>query len=126
MIFINFKKNLNNNKKNVFKNILNTFFIMEVAQQQSQAQQGQQQGQQQQQQQIALSKIEIKDENIALNVMVAMLNMAQRRGVFSLEESSKCWECVQKFVRKEGPTTGQGPTSAPENITMETVESQSA
>ena len=59
MIFINFKKNLNNNKKNVFKNILNTFFIMEVAQQQqSQAQQGQQQ-------QIALSKIEIKDENIA-------------------------------------------------------------
>jgi hypothetical protein len=120
MIFINFKKNLNNNKKNVFKNILNTFFIMEVAQQQqSQAQQGQQQ-------QIALSKIEIKDENIALNVMVAMLNMAQRRGVFSLEESSKCWECVQKFVRKEGPTTGQGPASAPENITMETVESQSA
>ena len=91
---------------------------MEVAQQP--------QSQTQRQQQIALSKIEIKDENIALNVMVAMLNMAQRRGVFSLEESSKCWECVQKFVRTEGPTTGQGTASAPENITMETVESQSA
>jgi len=100
---------------------------MEVVQQ-SQAKQGQQtqqakqgqQTQQAQQAQVALSDIEIKDENIALNVMVAMLNMAQRRGVFSLEESSKCWECVQKFVRKEGPAAGE------ENITMETVESQSA
>jgi hypothetical protein len=58
-----------------------------------------------------------------------MLNMAQRRGVFSLEESSKCWECVQKFVRKEGPSAGQGSTgqgtAGQENITMETVESPS-
>ena len=90
-------------QKMYLKVFLNIFFIMEVAQQQQQ----QSQAQQGQQQQIALSKIEIKDENIALNVMVAMLNMAQRRGVFSLEESSKCWECVQKFVRTEGPA-GQG------------------
>jgi len=37
------------------------------------------------QKQVPLSQIEIKDENIALNVMVAMLNMAQRRGAFSME-----------------------------------------
>ena len=77
------------------------------------------------QKQVPLSQIEIKDENIALNVMVAMLNMAQRRGVFSLEESSKCWECVQKFVRKEGPTAGQGSAAGQENIKMETVETTS-
>ena len=40
------------------------------------------------QKQVPLSQIEIKDENIALNVMVAMLNMAQRRGAFSMEESA--------------------------------------
>jgi len=98
------------------KVFLNVFFIMEERQQQ------------QQQQQIALSKIEIKDENIALNVMVAMLNMAQRRGVFTLEESSKCWECVQKFTRQPGQQPGQQPgpsKEVPENITLDTVESAS-
>ena len=104
------------------KVFLNVFFIMEEQQQQ----------QQQQQQQIALSKIEIKDENIALNVMVAMLNMAQRRGVFTLEESSKCWECVQKFTRQPGQQPGQQQgqqpepsKEVPENITLDTVESAS-
>lgn len=47
--------------------------------------------------QVPLSQIEIKDENIALNVMVAMLNMAQRRGAFSMEESAKTWECIKRF-----------------------------
>ncbi len=61
----------------------------------------QQQPQPQQQKQVALSEVEIKDENVALNVMVAMLNMAQKRGTFSMEESSKCWECIQKFVRPQ-------------------------
>ena len=92
------------------------------------------QQQPQQQKQIALADVEIKDENIALNVMVAMLNMAQKRGTFSLEESSKCWECVQKFVRpQQNPQqiSGQNATqnaepnatqNAPENISMETTE----
>ena len=53
---------------------------------------------------VSITEIEIKDENIALNVMVAMLNMSQKRGTFTMEESSKCWECIQKFVKKEPPT----------------------
>ena len=83
------------------KIILNTFFIMEVQEQTQQTQQPRQTQQPQQtQQKIILSDVEIKDENVALNVMVAMLNIAQQRGTFSIEESSKCWECIQKFVRK--------------------------
>lgn len=96
--------------KNVFKYILNTFFIMEVQQQQTQTQQ--------QQKQVALSDIDIKDENIALNVMVAMLNMAQKRGTFTMEESSKCWECIQKFV-KNNPQQNEQQS---ENISMEMTE----
>jgi hypothetical protein len=75
-----------------------------------------QQTQQTQPKQVALADVEIKDENIALNVMVAMLNMAQKRGTFTMEESSKCWECIQKFV-KNNPQQ-----NAPQNISMETTE----
>jgi hypothetical protein len=54
-----------------------------------------------QQKQVSLADINVDNENTALNVMVAMLNMAQRRGAFTLEESSKCWDCVKMFMRKD-------------------------
>jgi len=41
----------------------------------------------------------ITDENVALNVIVSFLNIAQRRGVFTLDESAKLWECVQIFQK---------------------------
>jgi hypothetical protein len=44
---------------------------------------------------------EISSENIALNTIVAFLNLAQRRGAFNLAESSKLWECVTKFQTKK-------------------------
>ena len=50
-----------------------------------------------QQKQVSLADINVDNENTALNVMVAMLNMAQRRGAFTLEESSKCWDCVDVY-----------------------------
>jgi hypothetical protein len=48
-----------------------------------------------------LVDIEIDNENTALNVIVGFCNMAQQRGVFNLQESSKIWECIQKFQKKE-------------------------
>lgn len=49
---------------------------------------------------INLLDVEIKDENIALNVIVAFINAAQRKGAFSIPESAKIWECIQKFQKK--------------------------
>ena len=46
-----------------------------------------------------LLKTTINDENTALNVMVSFLNLAQRRGIFSIDESAKIWECINKFQR---------------------------
>jgi hypothetical protein len=43
--------------------------------------------------------VNIENENIALNVMVSYLNVAQRRGVFNMAESAKIWECIQKFQK---------------------------
>ncbi len=46
-----------------------------------------------------LTDIEIVNENVALNVIVSFLNLAQRRGIFSFDESAKIWECVKKFQK---------------------------
>ena len=48
---------------------------------------------------VKLTEVEIVNENVALNVIVSFLNLAQRRGVFSIDESAKIWECVKKFQK---------------------------
>ena len=47
--------------------------------------------------QVKLVDIPIRDENVALNVMVNFLGLAQKRGVFSFDESAKIWECIKTF-----------------------------
>jgi len=51
-----------------------------------------------------LINIPITNENVALNVMVSFLNVAQKRGVFSFDESAKIWECIQRFISLGGPS----------------------
>lgn len=68
----------------------------EKPQEQSQSQESQQQ----QQQQPAITDVNITDENTALNVMVSFLHLAQKRGAFNLQESSKVWECVKLFMKQ--------------------------
>ena len=60
---------------------------------------------QQQQQQVKLSDLKVNTENDALNYMVGFLELAQRRGVYTLEEAAKINECVAKFRRSAPPTT---------------------
>jgi predicted RNA-binding protein YlxR (DUF448 family) len=50
---------------------------------------------------VKLVDVVVTDENVALNVLVSFLSLAQRRGAFSMEESAKIWECVQKFQKKQ-------------------------
>ena len=49
--------------------------------------------------QTAIKDISIDNENVALNVLVGMINIAQKRGAFNLEESAKAWECIQMFMK---------------------------
>lgn len=44
--------------------------------------------------------IDITSENIALNVLVTFVNLAQKRGAFDVRESAKIWQCIQQFQRK--------------------------
>lgn len=48
---------------------------------------------------VKLVDVPITDENIALNVMVSFLNLAQKRGAFTIDESAKIWECVKIFQK---------------------------
>ena len=59
--------------------------------------------QQAQQQQVKLTELKVNSENDALNYMVGFLELAQRRGVFTLEEAAKINECVAKFRRSTPP-----------------------
>jgi hypothetical protein len=49
------------------------------------------------QKEVKLVDIPINDENTALNMMVSFLSLAQKRGVFTLDESAKIWECIKIF-----------------------------
>jgi len=44
-----------------------------------------------------LVDIEVTTQNDALQLIVTFLHLAQKRGAFTLDESSKIWECVQHF-----------------------------
>jgi hypothetical protein len=46
-----------------------------------------------------LLSMPIQSENDALTAMVSFLNLAQRRGAFSINESAKIWECIRVFQR---------------------------
>jgi len=59
---------------------------------------------QQQQSQVKLADLKVNTENDALNYMVGFLELAQRRGVFTLEEAAKINECVAKFRRPAPPS----------------------
>jgi hypothetical protein len=47
--------------------------------------------------QTRLVDIEVKNQNEALQLIVTFLNLAQKRGSFTLDESAKLWECVKHF-----------------------------
>lgn len=52
------------------------------------------------QQQVNILEVDVTDENVALNLLVNFVSIGQKRGVFSLPEASKIWECVRKFQKK--------------------------
>lgn len=62
--------------------------------------------------QPSIMTVEIANENVALNILVSFINIAQKRGAFNLEESARIWECVQKFIIQPPPPA---PDSANEN-----------
>ena len=59
---------------------------------------------------VRLVDVQVSDQNVALNLMVSFLSMAQKRGAFGLDESAKIWECIKMF---------EIPAAPPPNLTVE-------
>jgi len=55
-----------------------------------------------QQKEVKIVDVPVTNENVALNLLVTFVNIAHKRGAFSLDESAKIWECVKMF-QKEPP-----------------------
>jgi len=47
--------------------------------------------------QMRLVDIPLETQNDALQLIVTFLNLAQKRGSFTLDESAKLWECIKMF-----------------------------
>ena len=55
---------------------------------------------------VPLVNIKVDDDNVALNLLVAFVGVAQKRGSFNVQEASKIWECISRF-------TNQTPNATP-------------
>ena len=55
----------------------------------------------QQTQNVNLLDVVVDSENTALNLLVGFLGVAQRRGVFAINESAKIHECVMMFQKNQ-------------------------
>jgi hypothetical protein len=50
-------------------------------------------------QEVKLVDIPLTDENTALNLLIAFLAHAQKKGIYSFDESAKIWECIKMFQK---------------------------
>jgi hypothetical protein len=46
---------------------------------------------------LRLVDIPLNTQQDALQLIVTFLNLAQKRGAFTLDESAKLWECIKMF-----------------------------
>ena len=49
--------------------------------------------------QVKLTDVKVTDENVALNLLVSFISLAQKRGTFTIDESAKIWECISTFSK---------------------------
>ena len=50
---------------------------------------------------LKLVDMPVTNQNEALNLLIAFLTVAQKRGVFNIQESAKLWECINVFTNEE-------------------------
>ena len=55
----------------------------------------------QEQPKIKLVDVQVTNENDAFNLLISFINIAHKRGVFTIDESAKIWECIKIFQKPE-------------------------
>lgn len=60
--------------------------------------------QQSPQKRVNLDDIQVTSQDVALNLMAQFLEVAQKRGAFSMQEAAKIYQCVKFFKPAPAPT----------------------
>jgi hypothetical protein len=50
---------------------------------------------------VVLTDINVTNQNVAFNILISFITVAQKRGTFSINESAKIWECLKYFLTPE-------------------------
>tara|TARA_B100001059_G_scaffold164960_1_gene164528 strand:- start:2714 stop:3019 length:306 start_codon:yes stop_codon:yes gene_type:complete len=66
-----------------------------------------------------LVDVKLDSQNAALNVIIGFITLGQQRGVYSIQESAKIWECIRMFQQP------QTTTNQVEQVVEQQVEQQS-
>jgi hypothetical protein len=48
---------------------------------------------------VLLTEVPVNNENDALNLLIGFLAHAHKKGVFTIAESAKIWECIKVFQK---------------------------
>ena len=48
-------------------------------------------------QEVPINKIQVTDQNIALQLLIAFVQLGHRRGAYNIEETAKVHECIEIF-----------------------------
>jgi len=67
------------------------------------------------QQKVLVKDVQITNDSIAISLMAFMLEVAHRRGAFTLEEASKIHECISQ-IQKSASQAPPAPVTKPVSI----------
>jgi len=67
-------------------------------------------------QQPKLVDVQLSNQNVALNVIIGFITLGQQRGVYTIQESAKIWECIRMFQQSQPQAQ---PISADVNQSVE-------
>ena len=62
-----------------------------------------------------LVDVPLDSQNTALNVIIGFITLGQQRGVYSIQESAKIWECIRMFQQPQS-TTNQVEQNVEHNV----------
>lgn len=65
-----------------------------------------------------LVDVKLDSQNTALNVIIGFITLGQQRGVYTIQESAKIWECIRMFQQP------QTTTNQVEQVVEQQVEQQ--
>ena len=71
--------------------------------------------------QTKLVDVELTTQNVALNVIIGFITLGQQRGVYSIQESAKIWECIKMFQQQQ-VASNEVEKAVEESVNMEVTE----